>query len=154
VKLRFAVMAACVVTCLAPATVLAAANPSNHGHHYHYGWANHHSLPPAPAPAPTPNPFGGGWTGATTSLTNEVAGVSVAAAPQAPGVIPPALPVLQPPGSITTSAVQLQPLQNVWLVAILLAAALAAGVTLAVWVAGRGAHLAMRRTLAPVGIRT
>jgi hypothetical protein len=149
VKLRFAVMAACVVACLAPSTVLAAANPNNHGHHYHYGWVNHHSPPPTPKPAPPPHPGGGG----TTGVTNDFAGVPAAAVPQAPSVIPPTLPVFQPPSSITTTVAPLALAQNVWLVAILLAAAVAVNVVFAVWAAGRGGHVALRRALAPVGIR-
>jgi hypothetical protein len=137
-------MAACIVSCLAPATVLADANPNNHGHHYHYGWAKHHS----PTPTPTSHPSGGG-----TGVTSYIAGVPAAVPPQAPVTgIPPTLPELQPPGTITTTASLIPSVPDAWLVAILLGTVLAANVALGVWAAGRGGHFALRRVLAPVGI--
>ncbi len=143
-KFRFAVIAAVFVACLAPSTALADANPNNNGNHYHYGWVNHHSPPSAPvggaANGPNPN-----------SLIATI--VPPALAPQAPTVVPPETPVLVPPGDIVTTAQPLAAGGNVWLVAILLAAVLAANVTLAVLATARGGHYAIRRSLAPVGIR-
>jgi hypothetical protein len=146
------VLAAVFAIVLTPSSVLADANPSNHGHHYHFGWVNHHSPPPAPQPLPQP---GGGTT--TTGPTNSIVAVVVPAdvaaqAPQAPTVVPPETPVLGPRDVVTTA----QPIlaaRNLWLVAILLAAVVAVNVTLAVLAVGRGGHLAIKRTLAPVGIR-
>jgi len=43
--------------------------------------------------------------------------------------------------------------RNAWLVAILLATLVAANITLAVLAASRGGHFALRRALAPAGIR-
>jgi hypothetical protein len=151
VNLRFAVMAACVVACLTPTTALAAANPSNHGHHYHFGWANHHQLPaPAPAPAPKPGPSVGGQT---FGVGNQIAGAPAAAAPEAPVAAIP-LPTVLPPGATVNTSSELIPaVPNAWLVAILLGTLLAANVALGVWLAGRGGHYALRRGLAPVGVR-
>jgi hypothetical protein len=142
-------LAAVFAIVLTPSAVLADANPSNHGHHYHYGWVNHHSPPPTPAPTPLP---GGGTT--TTGPKSSIVAVVVPAnvAPQAPAVVPPEAPALGPTAVVTTA----QPLpdaRNAWLVAILLATFVAANVTLAVLALGRGGHLALTRTLAPVAIR-
>lgn len=150
-------VAAVFAIVLTPSAVLADANPSNHGHHYHFGWVHHHSPPPAPQPLPQP---GGGTT--TTGPTNSIVAVVVPAnvapanvapqALQAPTVVPPETPVLGPPDVVTTA----QPIlaaRNLWLVAILLATVVAVNVTLAVLAAGRGGHLAIKRALAPVGIR-
>ena len=151
--LRFAVMAACVAACLAPTTALADANPNNHGNHFHYGWVNHHS-PPPPAPNPTPNPAPnpGPPGGNTDGVSSDVAGPP-AALSQAPAGVAPDLPVVQPPAVITTTVVAIPSVPDAWLVAILLGSALAAGVAAAVWLTGRGGHVALRRALAPMGVR-
>ena len=148
------VLAAVFAIVLTPASVLAEANPANHGHHYHFGWVNHHSPPPAPAPQ-----SGGGSasTGpSTTGPHNSFVAVVTAAAPagQAPTVVPPDQPVLAPPPDLVIPTAQ--PLlagRNAWLVAILLATVVAANITLAVLAASRGGHFALRRALAPAGIR-
>jgi len=156
VKFRLAglcapVVAAVFAIALTPSSVLADANPNNHGHHYHYGWANHHSPPPAPAPPP------GGGPGTSGPHNSIVAAVPVALTGQAPtdlapAAVPPETPVLAPPDLVPTA----QPVlarSNAWLVAILLATLVAANVTLLVLAASRGGHFALRRALAPVGIR-
>ncbi len=142
----FAAVFAIVLT---PASVLADANPSNHGHHYHFGWVNHHSPPPAPAPAPQP----GGGPSTTGNHNSIVAVVPAALAGQAPAVIPPETPVLAPPPDMIVAGQSALAGRNAWLVAILLATLVAVNVTLAVLAASRGGHFALRRTLAPVGIR-
>jgi len=157
VKFRLAglcapVLAAVFAIVLTPASVLADANPSNHGHHYHFGWVNHHSPPPAPAPQP-------GGAPSTNGLHNSI----VAAVPadltgqtpagQVPDVVPPGTPALAPPPDLVPAAQPLPSSSNAWLVAILLATLVAANVTLLVLASSRGGHFALRRALAPVGIR-
>lgn len=145
-------VAAVFAIVLTPVSALADANPSNHGHHYHYGWVNHHSTPPAPAPAPAPHPGGGpGTTGPHNSIV--VAVLPAAPAPQAPTIVHPETPVLQPPSDVVTAVQPLLAGQNVWLVAILLASFLAANVAAVVLLTGRAGHYAIGRALAPVGIR-
>jgi hypothetical protein len=140
-------LAAVFVAALAPSVALADANPNNQGHHYHYGWVHHHSPPPAPAPGPS----GGGKT--TGPKNTIVAVVPAALPPQAPTVLTPVAPVLAPPRDIVTTAQPIAMGRDLWLVAIILAAVVAATITLAVLAVGRGGHYAIRRTLAPVGIR-
>jgi len=157
VKFRYAGLcapffAALFAVVLTPSSVLADANPNNHGHHYHYGWVHHHSPPP---PAPTPQPGGGP---ATNGLKNSIVAVApaavapAAAAPQGPTVSAPDLPVVAPP-DIVPAARPLPAGRDVWLVAILLAAFVAANVAAIVLLTGRGGHYAIRRALAPLGIR-
>jgi len=144
-------LAAVFAIVLTPTSVLAYANANNHGHHYHFGWVNHHSPPPGPAPAPPPKP---GVGPSTTGLHNSIVAVVPAAlAGQAPAVVPPETPVLAPPLDMTATAQPVLAGRNAWLVAILLATLVAANVTLAVLAASRAGHFALRRTLAPVGIR-
>jgi len=153
VKFRFAVIAAVFVACLAPSTALAAANPSNHGHHYHYGWIHHHSPPPSTNPGPATAPTGGGTTSSGPNIKSFVATVVPAAlAPQAPTVIAPQAPSLVAPRDVVKTAQPLDASRNLWLVAILLAAVVAANVTLVVLATGRAGHYVIRRTFAPVGI--
>jgi len=78
--------------------------------------------------------------------------VTADVATQAPAVVPPETPVLGPT-AVVTAAQPLPDVPNAWLVAILLAMFVAADVTLAVLALGRGGHLALTRTLAPVGLR-
>ena len=148
------VLAAVFAIVLTPASVLAEANPNNHGHHYHYGWVNHHSPPPAPTPAPQP---GGGpsTTGPHNTIVAAVPAVLTGQAPaeQAPAAVPPETPVLAPLPDLVPTAQPVLAGRNAWLVAILLATLVAANVTLLVLAASRGGHYALRRTLAPVGIR-
>jgi len=147
-------LAAVFAIVMTPATVLADANPNNHGHHYHYGWVNHHS-PPAP-PAPVPQPGGGPSTGGPhNSIVAAVPAALSGQAPagQAPAVGPPEAPVVAPLPDVVPTAQPVLAGPNAWLVAILLATLVAANVTLLVLAASRGGHYALRRTLAPVGIR-
>jgi hypothetical protein len=151
VKFRIAVMAAVFVACLAPSTALAGANPNNHGHHYHYGWINHRT-PPATNPGPNPVSAGGGSTSSGPGAKSLIAtAVPAALSPEAPSAIVPGTPELVPSGSIVTTAEPLVPGRNLWLVTILLAAAVSASVTLAVLAIGRGGHFVIRRALAPAG---
>lgn len=143
------VFAAVFAVVLAPSSVLAEANPNNHGHHYHYGWVHHHSPPPVPAPAPQ---LGGG-PGTTGAHNSIVAVAPVAIAPQAPTVVPPETPVLAPPPDMVVTVQSVLAARNLWLVAILLATLVAVNVTLAVVAVGRGGHFAIKRSLAPLGIR-
>jgi hypothetical protein len=149
-------LAAVFAIVLTPASVLADANPNNHGHHYHYGWVNHHSPLPAPAPAPAPQPGGGSSTsGPHNSFVAVVPADLAGQAPagQAPAVVPPEAPVVAPLPDVVPTAQPVLAGPNAWLVAILLATLVAANVTLLVLAASRGGHYALRRTLAPVGIR-
>jgi hypothetical protein len=144
-------LAAVFVAALAPRVALADAYPNNHGHHYHHGWVHHHSPPSRTHPAPAPGPSGGGKT---TGPKNTIVAVMPAAlTPQAPTVIPPETPVLAPAGRIVTTAEPVDVGRDLWLVAIILATVLAGAVTLGVLTVGRGGHYAIRRTLAPIGIK-
>jgi len=158
VKFRLAglcapLFAAVFAIVLTPATVLADANPNNHGHHYHFGWVNHHS-PPTPTPAPQP---GGGpsTTGPHNSIVAALPAALTGQAPaaQAPAVVPPEAPVVAPLPDVVPTAQPVLAGRDAWLLAILLATLVAANVTLLVLAASRGGHYALRRTLAPVGIR-
>jgi hypothetical protein len=151
VKFRIAVTAAVFVVCLAPSTALAAANPNNHGHHYHYGWINHRT-PPSTNPGQAPAPAGGGSTSSGPSTKSLIANaVPASLSVQAPSAIVPGTAALVPSGGIVTTVEPLVPGRNLWLVAVLLAAVVAANVTLAVLAAGRGGHFVIRRALAPAG---
>lgn len=160
VKLLVAAMAAVAFVSIAPATVLAEANPNNQGNHYHYGWYKHKNPPQTPAPVPVPTPSSGGThgvpgglpSGVPSGVTGNLNAVPPAAAPLAPVELPPTSLIQQPSGTIVTAAEPLPSLQNVWLVAILLASVTAAAVTIAVLAAGRSSHFALRRVLAVVSI--
>jgi len=146
-------LAAVFAIVLTPATVLADANPNNHGHHYHFGWANHHSPPP---PTPAPQPGGGpSTTGPHNSIVAALPAALTGQAPaaQAPAVVPPEAPVVAPLPDVVPTAQPVLAGRDAWLLAILLATLVAANVTLLVLAASRGGHYALRRTLAPVGIR-
>ena len=146
------ILAAVFAIVLTPASVLAEANPDNHGHHYHFGWVNHHS----PLSTPAPQPGGGpSTTGAHNSIVAVVTAALAGQAPgeQAPAVVPPETPVLGPPPDVVPTAQPILVGRNAWLVAILLATLVAANVTLLVLAASRGGHYALQRTLAPVGLR-
>lgn len=156
-KLLVALMAALALGCLAPATVLADANPNNNGHHYHYGWFKHKTPPPpAPVPVPVPSTTGGGTHQGTHGAPGAGASNLTAAAPPAAQQPPVEAPLgsldQQPSGSIITAAQPLPSPQNVWLVAILTAFAAAAVVSAAVWATGRSGHFAVSRALAAVAI--
>ena len=151
-KIRFAVIAAVFVACLAPSTALADVGPNNPGHHYHYGWI--HKNPPPPAnPGPATTRGGGGATSSGQNTTSFIAAaVPTSLAPQAPAIAPLVAPALVAPRDIVTTAEPVVPSRDVWLVAILLAALVAANVAALVWLVGRAGHYTIRRTLAPVGI--
>ena len=158
-KLLVALMAALVLACLAPAAVLADANPNNNGNHYHYGWLKHKTPPPPPAPVPVPVPVpptGGGTHqtphGAPGAGPSNLTVAAPPAAQQPPVDAPAGSLIEQPSGSIITTAQPLPSPQNVWLVAILTAFAAAAAVTSAVWATGRSGHFGLSRALAAVAI--